>query len=180
MRQTSAQPAPAMIVQAAKVFVFLICAWVSATHMTDYWVIGPMFGLVVLIWRSTDVDSLFKPDAAAFLIASTLIYAVMVKLERSDNFTLETAVAAGTVLLAATHAGFLKVPWNRAAIAAVGTYVVWLILSRLLGQLDERTQIGQTINEALRASRLVNLASIWQATYLAFMFWPGLERKIAK
>ena len=46
MRKTSAQPAPAAI---AKAVVFLICAWVSATHMTDSWVIGSTFGLVVLI-----------------------------------------------------------------------------------------------------------------------------------
>ena len=171
MRKTSAQPA---LATAAKVVVFLLCAYASATHMSDSWVIGPMFGLVVLIWRSPDVDDLFKPDAAFFLAASTLIYALVVKLERSESFTLETAVAAGTVLLLAAHAGFLKTSWNRAAIAACGTYIVWFVVSRLLGQLDEGTQIGQTISEALRDSRLVNLASIWQGAYLGFMFGPEL------
>jgi hypothetical protein len=160
---------------AAKILVLLLCAYGSATHMTDYWVIGPMFGLVVLIWRSPDVDDLFKPDAALFLAASTLIYALVVKLERSENFTLEAAVAAGTVLLAAAHAGFLKTPWNRAAVAACGTYIVWFLLSRLLGQLDEGTQIGQTISEGLRDTRLINLASIWQVAYVGFMHWRDLS-----
>ena len=172
MPKTQIQPAPAAIVKAV---VFLICAWVSATHMTDYWVIGSTFGLVVLIWRSTNVDDLFKPDAVTFLIASTLIYALVVRLERSENFTLEAAVGVGSVLLAAAHAGFLKIPWNRAAVAACGTYIVWFLLSRVLGKLDEGTQISQTISEALRDSRLINLASIWQGAYLGFMFWSDLR-----
>ena len=80
-----------------KAFAFLVCAYVSAEHMTDYWVIGPTFGLVVLIWRATDVDHLFKSGAAAFLIASTLIYALVVRLEKGE-LKLGGAVAVGTIL----------------------------------------------------------------------------------
>lgn len=184
MRQSSAQPAPAMIAQAAKVVVFLVCAWVSAAHMSDYWVIGPTFGLVVLVWRSTDLDTLSKPDAAAFLVASTLIYALVVRLEKGD-FKLEGAVAVGTILLPLAHAWLLKAPWKRAGTAILGIYAVWFLLSKMLGQLHDTAGTSQKISEALDEVRLINLASIWQAAYLAFMFWPGLDavkanRKAAK
>ena len=176
MRKTSAQPVPAMI---AKALVFLICAWVSATHMTDYWVIGPTFGLVVLVWRSTDVDALFKPDAAAFLVASTLIYALVARLSEQhikglntySDVPLEVAVGIGTILLPASHALLLKVSWRRVAIAIPGIYVPWFVLSRLLDQ----PWIGGRISGALNSSMIVNLASIWQAAYLALMFLLRLE-----
>ena len=164
---------------AAKAVVFLLCAYTSATHMSDYWVIGPTFGLVVLIWRSTDVDALFKPDALSFLVASTLIYALVVRLEKGD-LKLEGAVAVGTILLPLAHAWLLKVPWKRAAIAIPATYAVWFVLSRLLGQLHDMTAIGVNIGDVLDKTRIVNLASIWQAAYLGFMFWPGLEGRKAR
>ena len=166
MRKTSAQPTPATVVKA---IAFLVCAWVSAAHMSDYWVIGPTFGLVVLVWRSTDVDALFKPDALAFLAASTLIYALVVRLERGD-LKLEGAVAVGTILLPLAHARFLKASWKRVATAIPGIYVVWFILSRALGQIHDSAGISQKINEALHDVRIINLASIWQVVYLTFMF----------
>ena len=166
MRRTGPQPA---LATAAKAVVFLLCAYTSATHMSDYWVIGPTFGLVVLIWRSTDVDALFKPDALSFLVASTLIYALVVRLEKGD-LKLEGAVAVGTILLPLAHAWLLKVPWKRAAIAIPATYAVWFVLSRLLGRLDDSSGIGQKISEALDEVRIINMASVWQAAYLGFMF----------
>lgn len=180
MRQTSAQPTLATVV---KTVAFLICAWVSAAHMTDYWVIGPTFGLVVLVWRSTDVDALFKPDALAFLIASTLIYALVVRLQDthinglgvSSDVPLEIAVGVGTILLPLAHARFLKAPWKRAAIAIPAIYITWFVLSSALSALNSESRIGQKLSEALDQFQLLNLASIWQAAYLAFMFWPGLE-----
>lgn len=175
MRKTSAQPTLATVVKAV---ALLICAGVSADHMSDYWVIGPTFGLVVLVWRSTDVDALLKPDAAAFLAASALIYALVVRLEKGD-FKLEGAVAVGTILLPLAHAWLLKAPWKRAAVAIPGIYVVWFVLNRALGRLDDTTAIGQKIAEALRDARVINLASIWQAAYLGFMFLLGLETEKA-
>ena len=172
MRKTSDKPTLAM---AAKVVVFLLCAYASATHMTDYWVIGPMFGLVVLIWRSPDVDDLFKPEAGLFLIASTLIYVLVVKMERSDKVDLQTMVGVGTILLPLAHAYFLKAPWRRTMIAIPAIYITWFVLSRVLGYLNDSTGISQTISEAIRDSRVLNLASVWQAAYLGFMFWPELR-----
>ena len=174
MRQTNAPPTPAAIVKAV---VFLICAWVSAQHMTDYWVVGPTFGLVILIWRSTDIDDLFKPNALAFLAASTLIYALVVRLDKIGDFRLEWAVAVGTFLLPLVHAIILKAPWRRAAIAIPAIYVVWLVLSHLLGELNDSSGIGQKVSEALDDVRFINLASIWQAAYLGFMFMVPGSRK---
>ena len=57
----------------AKLLVFVAGAYVSFAHCAEYWVVGPVFGFVVLCWQAASLRTFLAPKRLGFLASSTLI-----------------------------------------------------------------------------------------------------------
>ncbi len=150
----------------ARFALFLVGAHYSYQFFTSYWYVGSIFGAVVLAWNSHSLKTLLSFRNAAFLISSTLIYALVIFVydkggDADQGFYL--AVAIGTVLLPIAHKVFLGTSWKRTLIAIVGLYALWYGISFLISKLELKGL----------AEKSINMVSIWQALYLAFLFCHG-------
>lgn len=155
------------LVVLGKITVFCFGVYFSLQHWTDSWSVGPIFGVVVLTWYARLPTDLLSLKAAAFLAASTLTYALVVKkyepaiLYKTDN--LLWVVALGTVLLALAHAVFLKASWKRMLIAIPCIYATWWLSMIVVDRLRLTGSLAEII---------LNPISSWQGGYLLFMFAP--------
>lgn len=161
----------ARTVWAIRLGLFALCAWISQEHMDDRWVIGPVFGLVVLAWQ-VKWPPVLTAQHGLFLLASTLIYAVVahIAVEAKTPFgegdsELYLAVALGTVLLPLAHRQFLGATWERTWRTVLGVYAVWFVVVQCFSLMDVSLDWA-----------LVNTASVWQALYLYCMFGPSLPQ----
>ncbi|MBI2093300.1 MAG: hypothetical protein HYT88_01050 [Candidatus Omnitrophica bacterium] len=158
---------------ATKTVLFLIGAYLSLKTCVFHWFVGPIFGVVILIWRAKRFELELNPLTGGFLAASTFIYALVLwvfqilNAESNSNHALEIAVAVGTALLPLAHMAFLSASWKRIAIAIPGIYGGWYALYIFL----EKTKLVDAASHAI-----INVVSIWQALYLFFLFFPGRRR----
>lgn len=158
-----------MLALGGKIAVFLIGAYLGGKHVTDYWVVGPIFGLVVVIWQATSLRALVTLRSGAFVVASTLIYALVLWLygallhpfstQRDYSFV---AMIAGTALLPLAHAWCFKVSWRRVLVAIPAIYA----LTYLVGFLGDAVGLDKTP----LADFLYNGVTVWQGAYLLLMF----------
>lgn len=161
-----------------------------------YWHIGPLFGLVVVVWHAASLRALCSLRSGAFLLASTLILGVVgvlsialpflvastlmslgVESHAASSFGMISAHAAyvlGTALLPLAHAGILKTSWTRVRIAIPSIYVAWFLVSLPIGWLNFKFDLHF---DQVPLGPLLNPVYIWQACYLVFMFGRLPKRK---
>ena len=97
-----------------KITVFMSGAYLcyEDDRMENYWYVGPIFGVVVLIWQASKLKDLFQHRGSTFLIGSTFIYALVVYIiahTDDSDFWFRVAVAPGSVLLPLAHGTIFKV-----------------------------------------------------------------------
>jgi hypothetical protein len=160
------------LILAARIAIFVAVAYrLSYSDLiSEYWCVGPAFGLVVLLWHSHKAGELFRPASLAFLAASTLIYALVALIvmgleeyipDYGDLFDGGfLGVMIGTVLLPVAHCKFLGGPWARLKFTVPLHYAVWHIIVVAIDR------------SGASDSDFVNAMSIWQVLYLAAMFAP--------
>ena len=178
MAQQQRSPSQPILRVSAKVLIFLIALYVSIRHVLDYWYIGPVFGTVILVWHAPSMRNLVNVRCGAFLVASTLIYALVVRTFNPDFWepspgtnNLYLAVAVGTILLPLAHALFLHASWRRLLVAIPGIYGVWCLVSILAEKLDFFTR-GP-------AGPVPSHIASWQIAYLVFLFAKRPKRRNA-
>ena len=154
----------------ARVLLFAAGAYVSFDRCAEHWVVGPVFGTVVLLWRPAGVRGAFTSKSLGFLASSTLIYALVYGISRQkmpevpylfSSFML--AVLVGTVLLPLAHGWWLGAPRRRVRLAIPVVYVAFY-LSQFLDPPDA-------------VQKWINAVSIWQAAYLFCFFGPELRTR---
>ena len=154
----------------AKLLVFVAGAYVSFAHCAEYWVVGPVFGLVVLCWQAASLRTFFAPKRLGFLASATLLYALVYWISSQklpeipylfSAFLL--AVLVGTVLLPLAHGWWLGASRRRVRIAIPVIYVVFYLT--------------QFLNLPDAVQKWVNAVSLWQAAYLYCFFGPELRHK---
>jgi hypothetical protein len=130
--------------------------------------VGPIFGIVVLLWQSDSVRSLVGSASLQFLILSTLVWALIDWLLHvaSDDKYLDLNILVGSILLPCAHAWVFKSSWRRAGLAIVLSFVGF-----------ESSRLIPESGPAL-VRQIVNAASLWQGGYLLAIFGP--ERGAAK
>jgi hypothetical protein len=125
--------------------------------------VGPIFGIVVLIWQSDSVRSLIASSSLKFLLLSTLVWALidwLLHVASGDKY-LDLNILVGSILLPCAHAWAFRSSWRRAGLAIVLSFAGFES-SRLL------PENGDLLG------RIVNAASLWQGGYLLAMFGPAL------
>ena len=158
-----------------KLGLYLAGAWVSQKSCAGYWVVGPVFGAVVLACNARALPALGWVRPAAFLGSSTLIYALVYGIAENGGWewhnpvvewlsgAFPAGVVAGSILLPLAHRVFLGSAFRR-------TVGAWALLIASF--------YGVTL-AALAADRLgvtgINFLAIavyvWQGVYLAVFFW---------
>ena len=148
-----------------KLAVFVAGALMSVRWMESPWVVGPVFGVVVAVWQMRTFRDVLTPRAFAFLLASTLLYALMLRWfdpalfsDRPDNLWL--VVLAGTALLPLAHAVCFGTSWRRTLLAIPGIYASWL----LVGWLIQHSPLAES-----PLGRCEAAVVWWQLLYLMFV-----------
>ncbi len=144
----------------AKVALIFAGAYLSQKFVTNLWLPGPIFGAVVLVWRWAAARKIEWIRSGLFLLASTLIYALVARLILGTQtiFSDNSAVFLGTALLSAAQALFLRAPWRRAAIAVPLIFILWYSLSL-------------TVSEIRWAKEwVINGMILWQGPYMILFF----------
>lgn len=152
-----------ILTPAAKIFIFFIGAYFSYKHCASYWVVGPIFGVVVIVWNARSLPELTKAQNLAFLFCSTVIYALVYWIaSRNSDRGFFVAVAVGAVLLPVAHKIYFSVSWKRTLIVIPCLYGLWYGIGSLIAQLHFEGTM----------ETIVNYVSIWQVLYIALFFWP--------
>ena len=97
-----------------RIVIYVLGAWISKERCAEPWIVGPVFGAVVLAWNATDLRALARPKSLVFLALSTLIYALVFFIADSGwklepewldwlAGSLPLGVAAGSILLPLAH-----------------------------------------------------------------------------
>lgn len=163
----------------ACIVIYIIGAWISKERCAELWVVGPVFGAVVVLWDIRVFRLRPRPKHLAFMALSTLIYALVFTIADADwglepewlewlAGSLSLGVAAGSVLLAAAHRrvlGGAASPLVTAATLIVSFYLV----TGLGGLLDRR-------GLAVGFDYYTLAIYMWQGIYLGF-FYAGRLRK---
>jgi hypothetical protein len=149
----------ARLISIIRVVVFLVGAVVSFEYVPNRWVVGPVFGLVVLIWHTASPKDAIRLRHLGFLAASTFIYYLVIALDLDDGAWLN--VAFGTAALPLAHRFLLGASWRRTFIAIPSIYAIWYLFSWV---------IAKTGLQDSPVDFIINFVFVWQAAYLVFMF----------
>ena len=150
-----------------RILFFVVGTIVSYIYAPKYWIVGPIFGAVVLFWHWSLTQKPRLISYVGFFLASTLIYALVIKI---STFRIpETGLlgifmpwlVTGTALLPIAHKYFLKISWQRVLVTIVAVYAVSFGGGTLLNHAD-------LYSNPLRY--FVNVVMLWQGTYLLCMF----------
>jgi hypothetical protein len=131
--------------------------------------VGPIFGIVVLVWQSDYVLALFGSESLKFLVLSTLIWAlvdVLLHVASADRY-FDLDILVGSILLPCAHAWVFRSSWRRAF--AIALSFVGFESSRLLPE-----------GRSHAVAQIINAASLWQGGYLLAMFGPDVMRRDSK
>ncbi len=156
-----------------RIAAFLVGAYVSFQYTAEVWVVGSVFGAVVLFWQFTLNQKVHLASYLGFLLASTLIYALILKMpdwgvpETGFYRLIVPEMLVGTFLLPLAQRLFLKTAWRRVFVTIPAVYVLSYASALLLDQLNPTPPLNY----------FLNVVAVWQGSYLLFMFAPlkGLE-----
>src|SRR5712672_3411113 len=87
--------------------------------------VGPIFGVVVLLWQTDSVRSLVGPPSLKFLLLSTLIWGLidwLLHVASGDKY-LDLTILVGSILLPCSHAWVFRSSRRRACLAIVLSFV---------------------------------------------------------
>jgi hypothetical protein len=127
--------------------------------------VGPIFAIVVLLWQSDSIRSLFRSESLKFLLLSTLIWSFVDWLLHSafgDKY-FDLVILVGSILLPCAHAWVFHSPWARACLAialSFAAFECWRLMPD---------------NSPNWVVQFINAASLWQGGYLLAMFGPLLR-----
>jgi len=168
----AAPPQPVRILATTvRVILSLACAYGSlvCVYQTSDLneLVGPMFGLVVLLWRPWG-KAIFGMRSAIFLLLSTVIWLAVNQIAHGSlSLSLRAGVLFGSVSLPVAYAWVFKASWGRVRLAVPLTYAAF--------------ELGLALMSALQStpldfvSTIVNHVSLWQFAYLLSMFGPPVR-----
>jgi len=154
--------------------LYIAGAWVSQRHAAEYWVAGPVFGIVAVVWAAKSLKEVWSKNALAFVLMSTLVYALVYHIARqswsSDSVIREslcgplpTGVVVGSLLLPMVQSLCLGTPrlsaFKGAFVLILSFYVV-----TLMANVADYIKLGENFNFIAIA------VFVWQGIYLLHFF----------
>jgi hypothetical protein len=123
--------------------------------------VGPIFGVVVLLWECDSARALVGSASLRFLLLSTVTWCLvdwLLHLARGDYFDWDILV--GSILLPCAHVWVFRPSWRRTLSAIVLSFVGF----------ESWRLMPDSAPDLLR--RVVNAAALWQGGYLLAMYGP--------
>lgn len=157
-----------------RVIVYCASVWISATYAAGYWVVGPVFGLVVVAYDSNLFRNLKLGRHAFFILVSTIIYAAVCRIalgrweRQSDLFNyfigpFPVAVVVGSILMCFAHR-FIFQSSNSQMFRATISLIASFYLVTLFGYLKDKAGLWPHLN------LISAFVAVWQGTYLYLFF----------
>ena len=160
-----------------QILIYTVSVWISIKYADGFWVVGPVFGLAVITCDSKLFRDINRDRHISFLIASTLIYALVywVAMRKWEteieiiNYLISPfplGIVLGSILLPLAHQVILKksvvkTKWVTPALIASFYFI------SLLALLNNEFHIG------FRFNFLAVMIALWQGIYLCFFFREG-------
>ena len=149
-------------------------AWISTQYAGGFWVVGPVFGLAVVVSDSQGLKSLQPVKHVLFIALSTLIYALVYRISLlkwgADNDlynyvigSFPVAIVTGSVLMAFMHSVVLNKSKDLMVRAAVSLVVCYYAIT-LLMYVAEKEHLN------VHVPWLGILITAWQGMYLYTFF----------
>ena len=150
--------------------VYGLCVFISRQFCTGYWVVGPVFGVALLLFNSDRVFKKLSSQHLVFLITSTLIYALVYWIAangwkfRSDWLdalagSASAGVVLGSLLMPLIHGRFFgmdpKTVLPVSIFLIAGWYAVTLVSLAV-----------QVIGPNFRFDFLFIAIALWQGIYM--------------
>ncbi len=156
----------------ARIAIYVLGAWVSQERLAEHWVVGPVFGCVVVLWDSPGFAALPRRAHLAFIAASTLIYALVFQIADAawglEPEALEWVIGS---VPAGVAVGSFLLPWaHRRLIGGEGLSVVRTALV-LLGSFYAVTWIGGILDR-------LGLGGGFNYFSLTVYLWQGLYLRL--
>ena len=168
------------MILAVRLVIYLVGGYLSMACATEIgggsqykligFLVGPIFGVVVLLWQSDYVLALFESANLKFLLLSTLIWSMvdwLLHVASADRY-FDLDILVGSILLPCAHAWVFRSSWRRALLAIVLSFAGFES-SRLLPE-----------SRSHGVAQIINAASLWQGGYLLAMFGPAVVRRDRK
>jgi hypothetical protein len=130
--------------------------------------VGPIFGVVALLWQNDSLSSLVESASLKFLLLSTLIWCLidwLLHVASGDQY-FDPIILVGSILLPCAHAWVFRSSWARAGLAIALSFVAF----------ESWRLIPDTSPNWVR--HFINAASLWQGGYLLAMYGPELGVRI--
>lgn len=156
--------------------IYISSVAISLKYANSYWVVGPVFGLVVITLDSASFRSFVASKHVAYLAASSLIYALVYHISRQnwnhgsdlmDSLagSFPAAVITGSILLPLAHRVFLSAVWKkvwRTTVILIAAYYFVTVLS----------WANDASGMNFRVNFLMILIAAWQGLYLYSFYIP--------
>jgi len=172
MLRIIAQPAVPLnlMILAFRLVIYMVGGYLSMACATEIggngkynligFAVGPIFGVVVLVWQNDSVRSLVGSASLKFLLLSTLIWGLIDQLLHvaSGDKYLDLIILVGSILLPCSHAWVFRSSWRRACLAIVLSFAGF----------ESWRLIADSSPNWVR--QFINAATLWQGGYLLAMY----------
>src|SRR5579872_397917 len=121
--------------------------------------VGPIFGVVVLLWQNDSVRSAIESASLRFLLISTLVWSLvdwLLHVQPEDRY-FNWIILVGPILLPLAHAWVFRPSWQRVCLAMALSYAGF-------------QSWGLIPENADPVRRIITAATLWQGGYLLAMF----------
>jgi hypothetical protein len=128
--------------------------------------VGPIFGVVVLLWQNNSLRSAVGTASLKFLLLSTLVWALvdwLLHVAPEDRY-LDWIILVGSILLPLAHTWVFRSTWQRICLAIALSFAGF----------ESWRLIADSAPDLVR--RIVTAATLWQGGYLLAMYGPQRSR----
>jgi hypothetical protein len=157
-----------------RLLVYAASVWVSNKYVGGYWVVGPVFGVAVVLFDAKSLKGLNIVRHAVFVGVSTLVYALVFRISEikwggdTDLFnyfigSFPASVVTGSVLMSVAYTVIFnkgKDVMMRAMAGLVGSFY----LLSFLAYFNEKSHLGWNVEW------LTLMIAVWQGLYLLVFF----------
>ena len=164
---------------AFRLVVYLVGGYVSMACATNIgnngkynvigFAVGPIFGVVVLLWQNDSVRAAVESASLKFLLLSTLVWSLvdwLLHVAPEDRY-FNLIILAGSILLPLAHAWAFRPSWQRVCLAIAFSFAGF----ESWGLIPDSPDLVR---------RIVTAATLWQGGYLLAMFSRSGAVKLAR
>ena len=158
-----------------RLLAYGVSVWLSNKYAGGYWVVGPVFGVAVVLHDMKDIHDLRPVKHGLFIVFSTLIYALVYRISLLKwgtdtplyNYVIgpmPAAIVTGSILMAFMHTVVMNKSKEQMLRAVIVLIVGYYFVTALMFA-NEKFSLN------LNVQWMMVLIGAWQGLYLYTFFW---------